>query len=91
MSKLLIVKANNLKLLSNLTSDINIDCEILKSIFKLKIINLENLYVKIIKENDEYFLQLFDEKISDEKIRIDVNLASVKKDLKLNRKIKLFN
>lgn len=91
VSKLLIVKANNLKLLSNLTSDINIDCEILKSIFKLRIINLENLYVKIIKENDEYFLQLFDEKISDEKIRIDVNLASVKKDLKLNRKIKLFN
>ena len=44
--------------------------EILKNIFKVRIIKLEDAYLKITKEKDKYFLQIFDENIFEEKVEI---------------------
>ena len=57
---------------------------ILKNIFKTRIIKLEEAYLKITKEKDQYFVQIFDENIFEEKVKIqkpkDLNI-------KLNKKI----
>ena len=67
--------------------------EILKNIFSLRIMELEELYMKITKEKDKFYLQLFDENIFEEKIELLEMQSLDKKDLdiKLNKKIKIFN
>lgn len=70
-----------------------IDYDLLNFIFNIRVIRLEDLYIKVIKEKEKYYIQLFDEDIFEEKIEIE-NMGNLdKKDLevKLNKKIKIFN
>ena len=48
--------------------------------------------MKITKEKENYYIQLFDEKMFEEKIKlpIDTNIPKKSLDIKVNRKIKLF-
>lgn len=59
----------------------------------MRVINLENLYIKIIKEEENYYVQLFDENVFEEKVPIEIIGLLDKKDFafKLNKKIKIFN
>ena len=70
-----------------------IEYKILKNIFSVRVINLEDLYLKVTKEKDTYFVQLFDENVFEEKIPIKDIKELNKKDIafKLNKKIKIFN
>lgn len=59
----------------------------------MRVINLEDLYIKFMKEKDSYYVQLFDENVFEEKIEIQ-NIGEInKKDLsfKMNKKVKIFN
>ena len=90
--KNLIQKAIELKVMQELAKDADLNYEITKNIFQTRIILLEELCIKLTKEKDEYFIQLFDENIFEEKIKLEINQNINKKDLHIrpNKKIKLF-
>lgn len=90
----LIQKAHEIKLIEVIAKEEAIDFEILKQIFQIRIINLEELWIKVIKEKENaYYLQLFDGEVLEEEIEIEGMLGKNKKEvlLKLNKKIKIFN
>lgn len=90
---LLLKKAQELKLIDVFSNEKEIDYQILKNIFYVRVINLEDLYIKLIKENDKYYVQLFDENVFEEKREIKGTDSLNKKDLtfKMNKKVKIFN
>lgn len=83
----LIDKAISLKVLQNISLDKETNYEILKNIFSVRIIKLEDAYLKITKEKDKYFLQIFDENIFEEKIEIS---KPKELEIKLNKKISIW-
>lgn len=87
ISKLIIYKANDLKTIEEISKHQNTNYEILKNIFKVRIINLEDSYLKIIKEKDKYYVQIFDENIFEEKIEIS---KPKELDIKLNKKVPIW-
>ena len=90
---LLLKKAQELKLIDVFCNEKEIDYQILKNIFYVRVINLEDLYIKLIKENDKYYVQLFDENVFEEKREIKGTDSLNKRDLtvKMNKKVKIFN
>lgn len=93
VEKLLIEKAHALKVIDIFAKQKEIDYEILKNIFQVRVINLEDLYVKLTKNKDRYYIQLFDENIFEEKKEITLINNENKKEifLKMNKKVKVFN
>ncbi len=90
--KALLDKAQALKIFIELSKNKEITDGILKNIFDTRIISLEDIYIKLTKEKDKFYVQLFDEDVFEEKIELE-NFGSInKKDLeiKLNKKIKIF-
>lgn len=93
VEKLLIKKANELKVIEKLSKEENLNYLLLKNIFTVRIINLEDLYIKITKEKDKFLIQMLDENVEEEKIEIE-NVENInKKDLniRINKNIKIFN
>ncbi len=90
---LLLKKAQEQKLMNVFSKEKEVDYEILKNIFKVRVINIEDLSIKLIKEKEEYYIQLFDENVFEEKIKIENTSQINKKDLqlKINKKVKIFN
>lgn len=88
ISELIIDKAIQLKVIEKVSSDQKTNYEILKNIFNIRIIKLEDAYLKIIEEKDKYFIQIFDENIFEENIEI-----SKPKDLEIkpNKKISIIS
>ena len=86
--RVLIDKAIDLKAIQQISIDKETNYEILKNIFSVRIIKLEDAYLKITKEKDKYFVQIFDENVFEEKIEI-----SKPKDLeiKLNKKVSIMS
>lgn len=93
IGKILIKKAYDLKAINLFTKKEELNYEILKNIFDVRIISLEDLYIKITKEKEKFCIQLFDENIFEEKMELKEIENINKKDLeiKLNRKVKIFN
>ncbi len=90
---LLLQKAHELKLIDVFSTEEEFDYQILRNIFFIRVINLEDLYIKLMKEKDNYYVQIFDENVFEEKIQIK-NVEEInKKDLafKINKKVKIFN
>ncbi len=92
VGKYLIEKAIALKVITMFSSNEDLNFKILQNIYRTRIISLEELNIKIIKETEKFSIQLFDENIFDEKIEIISNNKVNKKDfsIKINKKIKLF-
>ncbi len=90
--KELLNKAKILKAINTYSKNEKINYEIEKNVFYSRIIKLEDLQMKITKEKENYYIQLFDEKMFEEKIKlpIDTNIPKKSLDIKVNRKIKLF-
>ena len=84
---LLIDKAIQLKVIQKISDDKNTNYKILKNIFDIRIIRLEDAYLKIIKEKDKYFVQIFDENIFEEKIEIP---KPKDLEIKANKKISIW-
>ena len=59
--------------------------EIMRHLFESRIIILEDLYYKITNKAEKYYVQIFDENISEEKFEIQLNEKT-----KINKKIKIF-
>ena len=93
IQKEIILKAHEIKLIEKMSKKEDIDYIIIKNLFTLRTISLEELYIKITKEKDKFFIQIFDENAYEEKIEIE-NMGNINKkdmEIKLNRKIKLIN
>lgn len=87
----LIKKLYDYKLINTISSNEKNDIEIIKNIFTLKMINLEDVYLEVKKKEKKFIIQIYDEKETLEK-EIEMELEFNKKDkVKLNRKVKLFN
>lgn len=91
--KELIKKAIDMKCILNFSKEDELNYNIIKNILKTRVISLEEIYIKITKEKNKFYLQLFDENIFEEKIEIEFRRDITKKDfeIKLNKKIKLFD
>ncbi len=85
-------KAQEEKVMESIIQDKELEYILLKHIFTVRIIKLEDLIFKLTKEKDKFYLQLFDEDIFEQKIEIPEMKDLSKKDLqiRLNKKIKLF-
>ena len=78
------------KIINVISTNENNDIQIIKNIFDLKLINLEDIYLELKKKNNIYIIKVYDEKETLE-TQIEMNLEFNKKDkIKLNKKIKLF-
>ena len=64
---------------------------IFNHIFATKIISLEDISYKIAKTKQVWYVQFFDEGITDETFKIDLDLKTEDIKIKLNKKVKLFN
>lgn len=91
--KKLIKKAQDLKAIVKISKDDVLEDKILKNVFQIRAIFLEEIYIKITKEKEKFFLQIFDEEIFEEKIAINTSEKINRKnfDIKINKKIKIFN
>ena len=91
--RLLLDKAQELKVLIVVSKNKEIDDEILKNMFAIRALSLEDIYIKLMKEKDKVYIQLFDDEIFGEKIELKDFGNINKKDLeiKVNKKIKVFN
>ena len=88
---MLIKKAVEQKVIVILSNNENINYEIIKNIFNLRIINLEELSLKIVKENEGYFVQFFDDKAYDKKCKINIDSLNNKMlSIRINKKVRLF-
>ena len=87
----IIKKLYDKKIINNISTNEKNDIEIVKNIFNLKIINLEDIYLQIKKKENTFFIKIYDEKETLE-TQIEMNLEFNKKDkIRLNKKFKLFN
>ena len=80
IEKELMKQAKKHKIISN-----NVPFEVWTHIFETRIIELDQLYYKIFLEYDKKYVQIFDEKISEEKYLIN----NIEKN-KVNKKVKIF-
>lgn len=93
IQKDLINKAHQMKAIDIISKDKDIEYEILKEIFKVRVISLEDISIKITKEKDKFYMQIFDEQIFEEKTEVH-NMGNLnRKDLeiKLGKTVKIFN
>lgn len=87
----IIKKLYDNKLISTISTNEENDIQIVKNMFDLKIISIEDIYLEINKKDKQFVIRFYDEKETLEK-EVYINLEFNKKDkIKLNRKIKLFN
>ena len=88
IERLLIKKANDFKALEIISDNEETNYEILKNIFYVRIINLSDIYLKVFKEKEKFYIQIFDENTSEYKLEID---KPVDLKVKYNRKISIFS
>lgn len=88
----MIEKAGELKAINIFSKNEEINYQMIRNIFNIRIINLEELSIKIIKEKEQIFIQLFDENIFEEKYLLENSEQIDKKDLEIrfNKKVKIF-
>ena len=85
------IKANSLNMINTISDNEELNMSICKHIFSSKIISLEDISLKIMEEKDGWYIQFFDEGVTDEAFKIEINLKKEDIKVKLNKKIKIFN
>lgn len=86
----LISKLYELKAVNKITSDAEINTEILKFIFETKMISIENMVIELEKEKEKIKVNLIDIDILEESYYLS-NKKVEEKKIKYNKKIKVFN
>jgi len=84
-------KANDLKIINIILDNEKINLAIFAHIFSTKIISLEEVSYKILKTKNGWYVQFFDEGITDETFKFDIDIKIEELKQKLNKKVKLFN
>lgn len=92
IGKKIIKQANNMKVLEKVSKQEEINYEMLKNIFKTKSINLEEINIKLIKEKEKFYVQVFDENSLEEKSELQhvENINKKYLNIRLNKKVKIF-
>ena len=100
-TKKLLLKAHKLKAIEKFSKNEDINYELLKNLFRVRSINLEEISVKVLKEKDKFFVQIFDENSLEEKYELK-NISNLRKlknsqniskrdlEVRLNKKVKIF-
>ena len=86
-----IQKAYELKDFNELSKNENINFEVLKYMFSLEVIKLEDVSLKLIKEKDEVFVQFYDDDIIDKKFKINIDIRKEDLKIRVNKKIRIFD
>ena len=90
VAKEFLKKAKELKIMNRVLKEEKNEVEILKKVFSLQIISLEDVYFNISKVDDVFYIQFYDENIVDEKFIINLDLKKEDFLVRLNKKTKLF-
>ena len=85
----LIDKAEELKIISEITKIKEVNYSIIESLFLSKIIELEHINIKVTKEKEKIYIIVYDEEIEDNKFELK-NIEKQELKIKLNKKTKLF-
>ena len=90
--KKLLEKSHKLKVIERFSKQEDIDYTLLKYIFQTRSINIEEVEIKLIREKDKYFIQVFDGNGAGEKIEMKNPENVNKKELaiRFNKKVKAF-
>lgn len=89
LSKMLINKATEMKVINKISNNDSINYNIIQKLIMSKIIKLEDINIKLSRDNDGMYLTIFDEEIEDSKIDLnDISQNELK--IKMNKKVKLF-
>ena len=88
---MLLSKLYKMKLINTMSTNIKNDIEIIKEIFYIKTINLDDIYIELMnKENNKYAIYIYDDKETLEYTNeLDI-MFNPKDKIKLKRKVKLF-
>ena len=88
----LLNKAIEYKIITSLSQEKEENTKLLKAIFESKMISIEDIYIAVIKTKDKYYIEFSEdnENSYEQKIEID-DVKKEKLDIKLNKKIKVFN
>ena len=86
-----ISKAYELKAFNEICKDRSLNANILKYIFSLDIIKMEDITLKLVNEKDGIYVQFFDDDIVDKKMKLDFDLEKEDLRIRFNKKIKLFD
>ena len=89
MVKALIDKAEELKIITQIAKDKEKNYDIMENLFLSKIIELENINLKLTKDEEKFYITIYDEEIEDSKIELK-NIVKQDIKIKLNKKTKLF-
>lgn len=92
IGKKILDKAHKFKLIQKLSKREDLDYELLKNIFSTRSINLEEIEIKLLKDKDAFFVQVFDENSLEEKYQIE-GIDDIKNkdfELRYNKKVKIF-
>ena len=81
--KLIIKKAQELKIWDNFSEDSAVTYVILKEVFDTKMINLQNLNIQCSYENKVLTVEYYDDTILESAINVDVDSVKIKKKIKL--------
>jgi len=91
IEEIIINKMYELKQINKISEDKNFNIKVLKNIFDKKIINLENIYIQIKKQEDKCKVELYDKEILEKEILLDTNEKIIKEfKIKTNKMIKIF-
>ena len=83
---LLLTKAHEVKLIDSFSKEEEIDYAILKNLFRIRVINLENLSIKVTKEKETNSIQLFDGEAFEEKMPMEKLDDKKEMLVKINKK-----
>ena len=86
-----IEKSYELKNFKDIFKDKTKNINILKYMFNLKIIRLEDVGFKLIRENNSIFVQFYDDDVLDEKFKIDAEIEPQELKIRFNKKVKVFD
>lgn len=89
LSKCLIKKAIDMKVINQILKDEKTNYDITEKIILSKIISLEDIYIKALNEQENVSLMIFDEEIEDSKMILK-NTSKEELSIKINKKVKLF-
>lgn len=87
--KTLIDKAQELKIVNKIVEDKEKNYDIIENLFLSKIIELEHINLKLTKEEEKFYITVYDEEIEDNKFEVK-NIKKKEFKVKLNKKTKLF-
>jgi len=90
IGKKLLQQAHKMKVIEKFSKQEEVDYELLKGIFHMRSINLEEIYIKLAKEKDKYFIQIFDGNSFEEKTQMQQEFNKKDLEIRLNKKVKAF-